>query len=511
VLFQTLDSLNNEQSPAFSADEYASITAAELRLSAAILSISAAASNASFALPRAPRLWRQGGTGIENSTLTGHRIDLINDRLSLTLPENWQLDELWQCYSRALDRAYTQMKHHTAKYACMRSVELVGLLDAVHASALLLWGLHPINETAKEQLACFFYYVEAGTAVFHQLPLRDGSARFLEALLDMVADLTITTDPRLERSAIKALFAAWPLMIEPWLTGNAILLKATDGVESLDEDAVANRLLQDSEEPLRMLARLALRALSHEDTCGRLLQKVLECFQKRLAHEVDGDKFPAEELGSLVTIFARRATDLSPTVRQGLLAVLAAKHPGREAPTFLYVLATTDPVLALLNIIAVTPDVVQIVEVLLNDVLRLAFRLRGYQPFTRRNGMKLLVDIGQISDYRTCASCTIVQLCARSSMFNRTISEDAVPSWLAAISFVLQNPLPDPEIAEYAADFMDAVPRLLSPENATLTPETIIEARDVIQRLTDSRPYFTRLPDEDSVAELNDLKEDTPW
>jgi hypothetical protein len=282
------------------------------------------------------------------------------------------------------------------------------------------------------------------------------------------------------------------------------------GVESLDEGAVANYLLQDSDTPLGQLARLALRALSHKDTCRGLLEKVLECFQKRLAHGVDGGRIPDEELGSLVTIFARRATHLRPTVRQGLLAVLATKSPRHEASTFFCMSTRTDRVLALLNIIAVTPDVVQIVEVLLNDVLQLAFRLWGYQAYLRSNGMKLLVDIGQISDYRTCASCTIMQLYARIMMYDLTIPEDAVPSWVAAISIVLQTPLPDPMIAANAADFMNMAPRLLSPENTTLTPETSIEVRNVIQRLADARPYFTPLPDEYSEAELNDLEEDTP-
>jgi hypothetical protein len=221
-------------------------------------------------------------TGLLMSTLMEHR-DSARVSPGLSPPT---------CYSDGLALAcsYMQMKHHTTQQACMRSVELVGLLDAVHDSAVSLWELHLITQTTKEQLSAHLYAQCVDTWVDFQLPLQDGSAAFVELLLDMVANPTIATEARLQCSAIKALSAAWPLMIEHWLTENVILLTATDGVETLDEGAIRNRLLRDSEEPLRLLARLALRALSQEDTCGRLLEKLLECFQKRVAHGVDGEK-----------------------------------------------------------------------------------------------------------------------------------------------------------------------------------------------------------------------------
>lgn len=122
LALQTLDGVWRDEHPPFSANTFASLTAAEIRL--AVLAASISRGNESPPrTPRTPALETQGGEEAVDSTA----IDISPSRISIS--------SLRATYTRSLVRASVQLRYHTDGRTPIESFALATLLDALRIGA----------------------------------------------------------------------------------------------------------------------------------------------------------------------------------------------------------------------------------------------------------------------------------------------------------------------------------------------------------------------------------------
>jgi hypothetical protein len=365
-LFSALDLLDLSQGPALSADAYARLTSAELRMSAAVL----ATVTSSFKI--------EGTPGQETSrllkvnvdkTVVAHRIDMSADSIP-DIPDNCQQAQLWKRYRNALARATLQIRYHVRGQACIGYLELIGLLEAIHDSIIVMRSPHALHDGAERSMSASFYF-NLGNDFGGLLYLNglEGSG-LLSIILDLVMKPCAAINPRLDHVIMKTIFEAWPLLAKPVYLEGRVQLQGSEDIQKLDDHSStkdASRPFSDTDRTLKQIVRVVQRASMgdlYDSSC--IIETALKLLQTRFAVAIASTggelEFIANDLRLFLELanrtFGTRRTVWSPAAKETLLEIFAMSF---RYTRFLFdeVRGTDELLVALLQVFADTMKLIK--------------------------------------------------------------------------------------------------------------------------------------------------------
>jgi hypothetical protein len=216
--FQALDAVWNDECPPFTADAYARLTAAELRLIGSALGEIHAQSSTRNNIH---------SHELEKSIFSAHTsIDLAPNLPSSTEKEpDVMLDKLRARYSRALCRSAFQLRFHSNGRAPIGNFSLINLLEAICELAIQngldsdkTLSTHYQRDDMGEPVPIIAFIT--GTSGYRILDPNDigDEDGLLAGLTVLLGSTAAKSLPRLEIAAANAMAAIGPKLITQWVT-----------------------------------------------------------------------------------------------------------------------------------------------------------------------------------------------------------------------------------------------------------------------------------------------------
>lgn len=487
-----MDTIWDNECPPFTADSYACLTAAELRLTGSALD--------EIEVSKSVLLTQTGRITLSPHTSISFPPDSPNvqGKASITT-----LFELRARYSRALCRAAFQLLFHSNGRAPIGNFALINLLDAIgelaHKEQLDLQGElsthHPQDEKGVPMPFVAFITGTSGYRMLDPLDIGDADG-MLGGLTTLLGSASVKALPKLEVAALNAMEAIGPKLIKEWIQMERNASRAENGAErpeympSYGEPPVHWQPLSVFGDPKIMLAEHTVNmprtkcvisyllevtsfAISYFNHPGirELPDIALESLYNRAsappsarhaAHEVICPKI--EILMILIDSIGRLETDnqrgrlWSQDAKTYLLRLLAIRSQRNET-IFDHLLRNMKEdngventrLFTVLEIMSTAPGYPDEVKRLLENVTSCVHdEYDGYfsKCFTdKSDGFHCLQKIGSHPNYTEYVSQTIISiinyLAENPREGEEWIQVNALPGFLDAVSFVCRNPPPE--------------------------------------------------------------------